>query len=256
MSCSSKITLRKRKSSVFIWQTLFHGTQFIMSRSIGAALTELGTGRRPSVILLDLHLPDTKGSRWLQARVRRCARVPGHHPPQLQRKRTAASAVRAGAQGLPDQAREVNAALLHRAILYAMERQRARAGADQGRVSYALAVARCQRPHMGLGDGQRQRLLFAALERARQPAGTVRSTATVDWFDAMHPEDIARVAAHRFGKPSAERQHFEHDRLRHEGSDPIWVYARGVILTNAAQARKCVWPGLSAQHRQAQGKTS
>ncbi|HOP16949.1 MAG TPA: EAL domain-containing protein [Gammaproteobacteria bacterium] len=203
-------------------------------RSIGAALTELGTGRRPSVILLDLHLPDTKGLDGYKHVSGAAPGVPVIILTNCNEERTAASAVRAGAQDYLIK-REVNAALLHRAILYAMERQRAEQALIKVKERYALAVAGANDCIWDWEAASDSAYFSPRWNELLGLPETVTIDRLQDWFDRVHPEDIAELRRIVSAKPSTERQHFEHEhRLRHESGDYIWVYARGVILTNGA----------------------
>ncbi|MCP5414289.1 MAG: EAL domain-containing protein [Chromatiaceae bacterium] len=203
-------------------------------RSIGAALTELDTGRRPSVILLDLHLPDTKGLDGYKHVSGAAPGVPVIILTNCNEERTAASAVRAGAQDYLIK-REVNAALLHRAILYAMERQRAEQALIKVKERYALAVAGANDCIWDWEAASDSAYFSPRWNELLGLPETVTIDRLQDWFERVHPEDIAELRRIVSAKPSAERQHFEHEhRLRHESGDYIWVYARGVILTNAA----------------------
>ena len=109
-------------------------------RSISGALTELASGSKPDLILLDLHLPDTKGLDGFKHVSGAAPGVPVIILTNCNEERTAASAVRSGAQDYLVK-REVNAALLHRAILYAIERQSAEQALLKVKERYALAVA-------------------------------------------------------------------------------------------------------------------
>ena len=66
-------------------------------RSIGGALNDLA-GKRPDIILLDLHLPDTKGLDGFKHLAGAAPGVPIVILTNCNEERTAASAVRAGAQ--------------------------------------------------------------------------------------------------------------------------------------------------------------
>jgi len=201
-------------------------------RSIGGALTELSTGKRPSVILLDLHLPDTKGLDGYRYIAAAAPGVPVIILTNCNEERTAANAVRNGAQDYLIK-REVNAALLHRAILYAIERQRAEQALLKVKERYALAVAGAN-DCIWDWDAASDTAYFSP--RWNELVG-LEPTASVkhldDWFERVHPEDIAELRRSVLPRPEEERHHFEHEhRLRHESGEYIWVYARGVVLAD------------------------
>ena len=108
-------------------------------KTIASALDELSIGTLPSVILLDLHLPDAKGLDGFERIARLAPGVPIIILTNFNEEKTAAQAVRAGAQDYLVK-REVNAALLHRAILYAIERQRSERALIKAKERYALAA--------------------------------------------------------------------------------------------------------------------
>lgn len=202
-------------------------------RSVGAALTELTTGQKPNVILLDLHLPDTKGLDGFRHIAGAAPSVPVIILTNFNEEKTAASAVRAGAQDYLIK-REVNAALLHRAILYAIERQRSERALVKVKERYALAVAGAN-DCIWDWDATSDKAYFSP--RWNELIGVthdVKPNRLHDWFERVHPEDIAELRRAVRANPDVERNHFEHEhRLRHESGDYIWVYARGVILTGS-----------------------
>ena len=203
-------------------------------RSVRAALSDIAGGNRPSVVLLDLHLPDTKGLEGFRQVAGAVPGVPVIILTNCNEESTAASAVRGGAQDYLIK-REVNAALLHRAILYAIERQRAEQALVKVKERYALAVAGandCIWDWDAASDGA----YFSP--RWNELVG-LPADAQLDrlqhWFDRVHPEDIAELRRILRSNSEVERHHFEHEhRLRHENGEYIWVYARGVILADAS----------------------
>ncbi len=205
-------------------------------RSIDQALTMIAGERPPGVILLDLHLPGTRGLDGFERLAAEVSGVPIIILTNCDEERIAAQAVRGGAQDYLVK-REVNAALLHRAIIYAIERQRAERDLIKVKERYALAVE-------GANDciwdwdavsGQayfspRWNELVGLEEDA--PVGELD-----DWFKRVHPKDIAELKGMMTPPVSGDRNHFEHEhRLRHESGDYIWVYARGVVLTDGGDS--------------------
>lgn len=161
-------------------------------KTIANALDELSIGSLPSVILLDLHLPDAKGLDGFERIARLAPGVPVIILTNFNEEKTAAQAVRAGAQDYLVK-REVNAALLHRAILYAIERQRSERALIKAKERYALAAT-------GANDciwdweAESEQAYFSprwndliGLPADEQP------TSLRDWFDRVHPEDIKEL---------------------------------------------------------------
>ncbi|MDJ0740049.1 MAG: EAL domain-containing protein [Gammaproteobacteria bacterium] len=202
-------------------------------RSIGAALTELSGGRRPDVILLDLHLPDTKGLEGFRHVAGAAAGVPVIILTNCNEESMAASAVRGGAQDYLIK-REVNAALLHRAILYAIERQRSEQALLKVKERYALAVAGANDCIWDWDAATDEAYFSPRWNELVGLAADVRVHRLQDWFDRVHPEDVGELRRLLRAHPDSERKHFEQElRLRHESGDYIWVYARGVIINGA-----------------------
>ena len=201
-------------------------------RSVSGALSELATGPTPSVILLDLHLPDTKGLEGFRHISRAAPSVPVIILTNCNEDRTAASAVRGGAQDYLVK-REVNSALLHRAILYAIERQHAEQALLKVKERYALAVAGAN-DCIWDWDAASDEAYFSPRwnELVGLPPGADVGRLQ-DWFERVHPDDVAELRRIVSAEVTGERQHFEHEhRLRHESGEYLWVYARGVILAD------------------------
>lgn len=203
-------------------------------RSIGAALTSLAEGSLPSVILLDLHLPDTRGLDGYRHVAAAAAGVPIIILTNCNEESTAASAVRAGAQDYLIK-REVNAALLHRAILYAIERQKAEQALLKVQERYALAVAGA---NDCIWDWEAEGDLAYFSPRWNELVGVgrkVRIECLRDWLDRVHPDDLCELKREFASRPGGARRQFENEhRLRHENGDYIWVFARGVVLADGA----------------------
>ena len=201
-------------------------------RSVSGALTELGAGPLPDVILLDLHLPDTQGLDGYKHVAAAAPGVPIIILTNFNEESTAARAVRNGAQDYLIK-REVNAALLHRAILYAIERQRSESALIKVKERYALAVAGAN-DCIWDWDASNDEAYFSP--RWNELVGLppdVTLERLEDWFERVHPEDIAELRRVLAARPEGERRHIEHEhRLRHESGNYIWVYARGVILAD------------------------
>ena len=201
-------------------------------KTVARALDELSIGSLPSVILLDLHLPDAKGLDGFERIARLAPGVPVIILTNFNEEKTAAQAVRAGAQDYLVK-REVNAALLHRAILYAIERQRSERALIKAKERYALAAT-------GANDciwdweAESEQAYFSprwndliGLPADEQP------TSLRDWFDRVHPEDIKELRQLTSARSDQVRHSFEHEhRLRRANGEFVWVYARGVVIAN------------------------
>jgi diguanylate cyclase (GGDEF)-like protein/PAS domain S-box-containing protein len=203
------------------------------AKTIAAALNEIKTASAPSVILLDLHLPDAKGLDGFERIARIAPGVPIIILTNFNEESTAARAVRAGAQDYLVK-REVNAALLHRAILYAIERQRAEQALLKVKERYALAATGANdciwdwEADGGSAYFSPRWNDLVGLSVDDEP-GTLN-----DWFDRVHPEDIAELKKRMNARSEQARHNFEHEhRLRREDGEYIWVYARGVVIADS-----------------------
>jgi diguanylate cyclase (GGDEF)-like protein/PAS domain S-box-containing protein len=203
------------------------------AKTIAAALNEIKTASTPSVILLDLHLPDAKGLDGFERIARIAPGVPIIILTNFNEESTAARAVRAGAQDYLVK-REVNAALLHRAILYAIERQRAEQALLKVKERYALAATGANdciwdwEADGGSAYFSPRWNDLVGLSVDDEP-GTLN-----DWFDRVHPEDIAELKKRMNARSEQARHNFEHEhRLRREDGEYIWVYARGVVIADS-----------------------
>jgi len=204
------------------------------AKTIAAALNEIKTASQPSVILLDLHLPDANGLDGFERISRIAPGVPIIILTNFNEEATAACAVRAGAQDYLVK-REVNAALLHRAILYAIERQRTEQALLKVKERYALAATGANdciwdwEADGGSAYFSPRWNDLVGLSVDDEPGGIN------DWFDRVHPEDIAELRQRMNARSEQARHNFEHEhRLRREDGEYIWVYARGVVIADSA----------------------
>ena len=111
------------------------------------------------------------------------------------------------------------------------ERKRAEAALRQSEERYALAVR-------GANDGiwdwdlQTGRIYYSPRWKAMlgwDDAGIGESPS--EWFDAIHPDDLARVRAGVDDALAARKAHFEEEyRIRHRDGSFRWVLGRGFAL--------------------------
>jgi len=201
-------------------------------RSIGAALHNISAVAFPDAILLDLHLPDSDGLAGIRRLADAASEVPVIILTNRNEETTAASAVRAGAQDYLVK-REVNAALLHRAILCAIERQHAERALLKVKERYAQAVAGAN-DCIWDWDAASDVAYFSSRwnELVGLPVGRTANRLS-DWFERVHPDDLPELRRVVQAKQIREHRHFDHEhRLRHEGGDYIWVCARGGVLAD------------------------
>lgn len=202
------------------------------ARSIEAALREIANDT-PDVILLDLHLPDTRGLEGFEAISRAAPDSPVVILTNFNEEGTATRAVRAGAQDYLIK-REVNAALLHRAILYAIERRRVEREILKLQERYALAIAGA---NDCIWDWESDSGLAFFSPRWNELLGLPADRSVdrlEDWFERIHPDDVGELRRLLSDHQPARRRQFEHEhRLKHESGGYLWVFARGVILADS-----------------------
>jgi diguanylate cyclase (GGDEF)-like protein/PAS domain S-box-containing protein len=204
------------------------------ARTVAAAVDEIGATPPPDVILLDLHLPDAHGLDGYRRIAQTARSTPVIILTNFNDEATASQAVREGAQDYLVK-REVNAALLHRAILYAIERQHGEQALIKVKERYALA-ATAANDCIWDWEAVDEAAYFSprwndlvGMNRDGAPA-----TAMGDWFDRVHPEDIAELKQMMTPRPGKLRHAFENEhRLRRDDGKYVWVYARGVVIADA-----------------------
>lgn len=201
-------------------------------RSAENALAVIAGDMPPNVILLDLHLSDTRGLDGFERITEAAPGVPIIILTNCDEEGVAARAVRRGAQDYLVK-REVNAALLHRAILYAIERRRAESDLIKIKERYALAVEGAN-DCIWDWDAVSGKAYFSPRWNELVGLDNGKAVTHLDaWFDRVHPKDVAELKSLVSARPGGDRAYFEHEhRLRHENGDYIWVYARGVVLTD------------------------
>jgi len=192
-------------------------------------LAQLAAGDH-DVVLLDFSLPDSFGLDTFRRAHTAAPRVPIIVLTSLDDNELAVQAVREGAQDYLVK-READTRLLVRAILYAMERQRADDALRDSEERFALAAR-------GVNDGLwdwnlvNDRVFFSP--RWKSMLGFAEAEvgdSPREWLDRIHPDDRPpfrrHLDAHLAG--DAEQLEFEH-RMRDAAGEYIWVLARGVVV--------------------------
>ena len=202
---------------------------------LGAGLARLERGGIDAV-LLDFSLPDSTGLATYR-RVRALAPgVPVVILTNLDDEEVAGSAVREGAQDYLLK-RELDTAVLARAIRYAVERTGAEEALLESEQRYALAV-------QGASDGVWDWNLATGVSYFSPRWASILDlgpgvvgTEIDEWFSRVHPDDAQplkeALAAHLEGRVA----HFEHEhRLRCADGSYRWVLSRGVAVRSSTGA--------------------
>jgi len=188
------------------------------------------------VVLLDFSLPDSSGLATYRRLHAAATRIPVVILTNLDDEEVAGCAVREGAQDYLIK-RELDTAVLVRAIRYAVERTHAEEALLESEQRYALAV---QGANDGLWDWN---IATGATFFSPRWAAILGLTpglvgSTIDeWFSRIHPDDVGglkeALSAHFEGKEAQ----FEHEhRLRCADLEFRWVLARGVAVRDGAGA--------------------
>ncbi len=185
-------------------------------------------------VLLDFSLPDSAGLATYRRVHAAAPRVPVVILTNLDDEDVAGSAVREGAQDYLIK-RELDTAVLVRAVRYAVERTHAEEELLESEQRYALAV---QGANDGLWDWNTVTgtAFFSPRWAAILGVRPELVGSTIDeWFSRVHPDDAVdlkeTLAAHFAGK----EEHFEHEhRLRCADLEYRWVLARGVAVRDGA----------------------
>lgn len=202
---------------------------------IEKALEKLSSGFSPGIILLDLHLPDTNDLDGYERISAAVPQVPIIILTNFDDEKTAARAVRLGAQDYLIK-KELNAALLKRAIRYGIERWQSEQALRKMQERYALAVAGA---NDSIWDWQASDDSAYFSPRWNEMLGldeTDVPTSLDSWMQRVHPDDMTELRnAMTPGKVNGSHSyHFENEhRLRRSNGHYVWVHARGVVLTDS-----------------------
>ncbi len=194
---------------------------------LGAALAHL---RRDEfdVVLLDLCVPDSEGIDTLQRAREVDPTVPIVVQSGIEEEAIAIDALSLGAQDYLLK-RELTSRGLRRSIRYAIERARSEAALRESEERYKLAVE-------GANDGiwdwdlRTGRIWFGPRWKAILGLGDrAISDRPRDWFELVHPEDVAGLAAAINEHIAGTSPHFQHEhRMRHGDGSWRWMLSRGL----------------------------
>ena len=186
------------------------------------------TAAEIDVILLDLGLPDTDPAETFDLVNAEAHGIPiiiltGHNDDRM-----AACAVRRGAQDFLVK-RKVDAPLLIRSVLYAIERQRFQDALRDSEERYALAVE-------GANDGLWDWNLRSDKVYYSQRWMGILGLADTDvddgpetWFSRVHADDVDQLKRDIDRHLAGETDHFSNEhRLRRQDDSYGWVLSRGV----------------------------
>ena len=185
---------------------------------------------RVDVVLLDLHLPDSRGFETF-VRVNEVAPwVPIILMTNLDNEEMALRAVRQGAQDYLVKT-EVDGNLLSRAIRYAIERKHSEDALRESKERYSLAI---RGANDGLWDWNlgtdeiyfsprwKEMLGFRDDEIGNKPE---------EWFGRIHDDDIKRIRVAGLAHINGLNGHFEEEyRIRCKDGQFIWVLTRGLAV--------------------------
>ena len=180
------------------------------------------------LVLLDLFLPDSGGLATLKRVQEAAPQVPVVVLTGFNDREAAVRSLQEGAQDflLKD---EMNGDLLDRSVRYAIERFRLLSKLREREERYYLVA---QGSHDGLWDWdlRTDRVYFSPRWKAMLGYSIAEvGEAPAEWFDRVHPDDLARVRKHLDRHLSGKTPHFDSEhRLRHRDGRYRWVLGRGL----------------------------
>jgi len=222
------------------------------ARCIADAKKLIGKRHRFDVVLLDLHLPDTSGLKGFKQIAKWLPDIPILLLTNFDHEATAAEAVRLGAQDYLIK-KEVNSALLNRAISYALERKRSDSELRKLQERYALAVA-------GANDciwdweAKENAAYFSPRWKELIGDASIDSPTTLEaWTSRVHPQHQATLIEILHGKhlPGEQRFELEH-KLRRADGEYTWVFARGLIISDTKGLPKRIAGSISSIEKRKQ----
>jgi diguanylate cyclase (GGDEF)-like protein/PAS domain S-box-containing protein len=186
------------------------------------------------IILLDLTLPDSSGIGTFERAYAAARDVPivvmtGHDDSEL-----ALRAVREGAQDYLVK-NHVDAALLNRAVRYAIERKNYEEALRVSEERYALAISGA---NDGLWDWDLTQDRIHYSTRWKEMIGYDEDELSVypeEWFSRVHPDELARLKQEISDHLSGRSLHFKHEhRMRHRDGSYRWTLSRGIAVRGAS----------------------
>lgn len=182
------------------------------------------------IIVLDLVLPDSRGTETLNRILQRGISIPVIILSGLNDEELAMEAVELGAQDYLVKS-QINSATLLKSILYAIKRGQTLDALRESEERYALAALAA---NDGLWDWNlRTDLLYYSPRWCAMigidPDGLMRTAA--EWFDRIHPDDLPAVRTAIQRHLSRQINHVEVEyRLRHRNGKYRWMQCRGAAL--------------------------
>lgn len=203
------------------------------AQNIASALQRVALDSAFDVVILDLYLPDTYGLDGYLRLAAEIGPVPVLILTNFNDEDMASRAVRLGAQDYLIK-KDVNAALLNRAISYAIERNLSDRETKKLQERYAMATAganNCIWDWEPLEDAA----YFSPgwQDLIGEQDNTRPATSLADWTDRIHPDQRATMQNLLFQQARPGQHHFELEhQVRRQDDSYIWVLARGIIINN------------------------
>ena len=195
-----------------------------------AKVFDLLPQKRVDLIVLDLTLPDSQGVETLSRLFHQEYAIPVIVLSGFNDEGIAIEAVRLGAQDYLVKS-QITSSVLLKSIVYAIERFRVLEALRDSEERYALAASAA---NDGLWDWDLRVDTVYYSPRWISMIGLQESEICAtpsEWFDRIHPDDVASVRAAIQSHLKGSNHHFEVEyRMRHRNGNYRWMLSRGAAL--------------------------
>jgi len=216
------------------------------AKNIGDAKRLLEQETPFDVILLDLHLPDADGLDGFQRVAGWAPETPVLMLTNFDDEATAAQAVRMGAQDYLIK-KEINSALLNRAIRYALERSRAERDIRKLQERYELAVSGANDCIWDWEAAENATYFSPRWNDLIGEESNTAPTALEAWTSRVHPQQQPALIEILHGNHAPGEQRFEYEhKLRRADGEYIWVVARGLVISDEKGHAKRIAGSISS----------
>ncbi len=186
--------------------------------------------RPPTVVLLDLNLPDSQGLEGFRRLHRELPRLPVVILTNVADEELVHQAIQEGAQDYLIK-RDLDSGLLDRSLRYAIDRQRYEEALLESEQRYALAV---DGANDGLWDWDLAHDTVYFSPRWKAMLGLEEGEfqeSVAAWFALIHEDDLPAFRRELEAHLEGAMEHFQHEhRIRSTSGEYLWVLTRGMAV--------------------------